>query len=80
MRASSNSNPSSTIISCSSPANVQDETDIIIFYKELFYLFRRIPKHNFLIIGPDETNKFCLQNSSNRNGYIFLTWKQTNMT
>ena len=40
------------------------------------FLVRSIPKHNFLIIGRDmnvqigknENNKFCLHNSSNRNG------------
>ena len=67
--------PSTSNISCSSPTNASDETDLIIFYNELSFLVRSIPKHNVLIIGGDmnaqigreENNKFCLYNSSNRN-------------
>ena len=43
-----NGNPSATIISCNSPTNVNEETDLIAFYYELV---RSIPKHNVLIIG-----------------------------
>ena len=46
-------NPSTAIIFCYSPTNVSEETDHIDFYKELFSLVRRIPKHNVLVIGGD---------------------------
>ena len=45
--------PNTIIISCYSPTNVRDETDLIAFYNELFSLVRIIPKHNVLIIGGD---------------------------
>ena len=69
------SNPSTTVI-CYNPTNASDETDVITFYKELSCLFHSIPKQRVLIIGgdmnaeigKDENNKFCLLNSSNRNG------------
>ena len=58
-----NGNPSTTIISCNSPTNVSDKTNI----NELFSLLRSIPKQNVQIIagdmnawiGKDEKNKFC---------------------
>ena len=71
-----NGNPGATIISCYSPTNVSEETDLITFYNELFSLVRSIPKHNLLVIGGDMNaqicknvnHKFSLHNSSNRNG------------
>ena len=71
-----NSNPDITVISCYSPTNVSDETDLITFYNELSSLVCSIPKNNVLIIGGDrngqigknENNKFSLHNLSNRNG------------
>ena len=51
--ATFNGNPCTTIISCYSPTNANDETDIITFYKEVSSLVRNIPKHNLLIIGED---------------------------
>ena len=68
-------NPCTSIISCYSPTNVSNETDLTIFYNELSFLVHIIPKHNILIIGgdmnaqihKDQNNKFCLHNSSNRN-------------
>ena len=51
MVATFNSNPSATIISCYSAANVSEETDLIAFYNELSSLVRSIPKYNGLIIG-----------------------------
>ena len=67
MCASNNVNPSTTIISCYSITNASDETDIITFYNELFFLVQHIRKHNFLIVGRDmnaqtdkeEYKKFC---------------------
>ena len=64
-----------TIITCYSPTNVSDETDLITFYNELFFLVRSILKHNVLVIGGDMNaeigknvnHKFNLHNSSNRN-------------
>ena len=53
MRAMFNGNPSATIISCYSPTNVSEKTDLIAFYNELSSLVRRISKHNVLIIRRD---------------------------
>ena len=69
-----NSNSWTTVISCDSPSNVSDETDLITYY-ELSSLIHSILKHNILIvgrdmnakIGKDKNNKFSLHNSSNRN-------------
>ena len=74
--ATFNGNPSATIISCYSPINVSEETDLIAFYNELSSLGHSIPKHNVLVIGGDMNaqtdknvnHKFSLHNSSNRNG------------
>ena len=54
------------ILSCYSPSDASDETEIITFYNELSSLVRSIPKHNVLIIDGDmnaqigkrENNKF----------------------
>ena len=48
-----NGNPGATIISCYSPTNIREETDLIAFYNELSYLVHNILKHNVLIIGGD---------------------------
>ena len=73
--ATFNGNPSATIISCYSPTNVSEETDLIVFYNELCSLVCSIPKYNVLIIGGDMNaqigkyvnHKFSLHNLSNRN-------------
>ena len=65
-----------TIISCYSPANVSEETDLVAFYDELSSLVHSIPKHIVLVIGGDMNaqigkngnNKYGLHNTSNRNG------------
>ena len=66
--ATFNVKPSATIISCYSPTNVSEETDLIAFYDELSSLVHSIPKHKVLVIGKNWNHKFSLQNSSNRNG------------
>ena len=53
MAATFNGNPRATIISCYSPTNVSEETELITFYNELYSLVRSIPKHNMLVIGGD---------------------------
>ena len=71
-----NGNPSAAIVSCYSPTNVSEETDLIAFYDELSSLVRYIPKHDVLVIGGDMNaqivksvnHKFSPHNSSNRNG------------
>ena len=76
MVATFNGNPSATLISCYSPTNVREKTDLNTFYDELSSLVRSIPKHNVLVIGGDMNvqigknlnHKFSLRNSSNRNG------------
>ena len=73
--ATFNGNPSATIISCYSPTNVSEETDLITFYYEISSLVCSSTKHNVLVIGEDMNaqigknlnHKFSLHNSSNRN-------------
>ena len=81
MVATFNCNPSATIISCYSPTNVSEETELITFYDELSSLVHSIPKHNVLVIGGDMNarigkngnHKFSPHNSSNCNGQIDFT-------
>ena len=76
MVATFNGNPRAKIISCYSPTNVSEETELIAFYDELSSLVRSIQKHNFLFIGGDinaqiwknGNHKYSLHNLSNRNG------------
>ena len=76
MAATFNGNPRATIISCDSPTNVSEETELVTFYDELSSLVHSIPKHNLLVIGGDmnaqigknRNNKYSLHNTSNRNG------------
>ena len=76
MVATFNGNPKATIISCYSPTNVSDETELVTFYEELSSLVCSIPKHNLQVIGGDmnaqigknRNNKYSLHNTSNRNG------------
>ena len=76
MVATFNDNPKASIISCYSPTNISEETELIAFYDELSSLVRSIPKHNVLVIGRDMNakigkngnHKYSLHNSSNRNG------------
>ena len=57
MEATFNGHPRETTISCYSPNNVIEETELIAFYDELFSLVRSIPKHNVLVIGEDMNAK-----------------------
>ena len=71
LAATFNGNPRATIISCYSPTNVSEETDLVNFYDELSSLVRSIPKHNLLVIaqiGKNGNNKYSLHNTSNSNG------------
>ena len=76
MAATFNGHPRATIISCYSPTNVSEETELVAIYDELSSLLRSIPKHNALVIGRDMNaqivkngnNKYGLHNTSNRNG------------
>ena len=76
MAATFNGNPRATIISCYSPTNVCEETELFDFYDELSSLVSSVPKHNVLVIGGDMNaqirkngnNKYSLNNTSNRNG------------
>ena len=76
MAATFNGNPRAPIISCYSPTNVSEETELDAFYDELSSLVRSIPKHNLLVIGGDMNaqigkngnNKYSLHNTSDRNG------------
>ena len=76
MAATFNGNPKATILSCYSPTNVSEETELVTFCEELSSLVRSIPKHNLLVIGGDmnaqieknRNNKYSLHNTSNRNG------------
>ena len=76
MVATFNGNPRATIISCYSPTNVSEETELVAFYDELSSLVHSILKHNVLVIGRDMNaqigkngnNKYSIHNMSNRNG------------
>ena len=76
LTATFNGNPRATIISCYSPTNVSEETELVAFYDELSSLVRNIPKHNMLFIGGDMNaqigkngnNKYSRHYTSNRNG------------
>ena len=76
MTATFNGNPRTTIISCYSPTNVSEETELVAFYDELSSLVRSILKHNVLVIdrdmnaqiGKNGNNRYSLHNTSNRNG------------
>ena len=76
LAATLNGNTRATIISCYSPTNVNEETELVAFYDELSSLVCSIPKHNLLVIGGDMdaqigkngNNKYSLHNTSNRNG------------
>ena len=76
MAATFNGNPRATIISCYSPTNVSEKTELVTFYEELSSLVRSILKHNLLVsggdmnaqIGKNINNKYSLPNTSNRNG------------
>ena len=70
MAATFNGNPRATIISCYSPTNVSEETQLVTFYDELSSLVRSIPKHNTLVIGGDMNAQIGKNgnNTSNRNG------------
>ena len=52
MAATFNGNSRVIIISCYSPTNVSEETELVTFYDELSSLVRSIPKH-MLVIGGD---------------------------
>ena len=75
MVATFNGNLSATIISCYSPTNVSEETDLIAICNELSSLVCSISEYNVLVIGGDMNaqisknvnQKFSLHNSSNRN-------------
>ena len=75
LAATYNGNPRAPIISCYSPTNVSEETELVAFYDELSSFVRSIPKHNLLVIGGDMNalignngnNKYSLHNTSNRN-------------
>ena len=76
LTATFNGNPRATIISCYSPTNVCEETELVAFYDEISSQVRSIPKHSVLVIGGDmnaqteknRNNKYSLHNTSNRNG------------
>ena len=71
-------NPATTVISCYSPTNVSDVTEVDDFYVSLSSLVRHIPKHNFIVIGGDmnaqighsDTHNFSYHATANRNGQL----------
>ena len=70
-----NGNSRAIIISCYSPTNVSEETELIAFYDELSSLVRSIPKHNVLVIGGDMNAQIGKNGSHN----IAYTTRQTEM-
>ena len=86
MAATFNGNPRATIISCFSPTNVCEETELVTFYGKLSSLVRSIPKHNVFVIGGDMNtqigkngnNNYSLYNTSNRNGQHLIDFMREN--
>ena len=86
MAATFNGNPKATNMSCYSPTNVSEETELITFYEELSSLLRNIPKQNLLVFGGDmnaqigksRNNKYSLHNTSNRNGQHLTDFMREN--
>ena len=86
MIATFNGNRSTTIISCYSPINDSDETDLGAFYNKLSFLVHTIPKFNVQIIDGDMAaqidknvnNKFTLRDSTNRNEEHLTNFTQEN--
>ena len=75
MAATFNGKPRATIISCYSPTNVSEETELVTFYNELSSQVRSIPKHKMLVVGGDMNAqignyKNSLHNTSSRNGHL----------
>ena len=71
MVATFNSNPSATIISCYSPTNATEETDLITFNNKSSSFVRSISIHKVLVIaqiGKIVNHKFSQHNSLSRNG------------
>ena len=76
LTATFNGNPRITIISCYSPTNVSEETELNAFYDKQSSLICSIAKHNVLVIGGDMNaqngkngnNRHSFHNTSNRNG------------
>ena len=87
MAATFNGNPRIAIISCYSPTNVSEETELDAFYDELSSLVRSIPKHNILVIGGDMNaqiwkngnNRYNFHNTSNRNGQHLTEFMMENI-
>ena len=89
--ATFNGNPRARIISCYSPTNVSEESELVTFCDETelvtISLVRNIPKHNVLVIGRDMNaqigknwnNKYSLHNTSNRNGQHLTDFKIENI-
>ena len=75
--ATFNGKPRATIISCNSPTNVSEETELNWSPSSQV---RSIPKHNMLVIGGDMNaqigkngnNKYSLHYTSNRNGQLLI--------
>ena len=71
-------------MSCYSPTNARDETDLDIFNNEQSSLFQSVPKHNVLIrggdmnaqIGKKVNNKFSLYNSSETRNIKQILYKK----
>ena len=86
MVAMVNGDPSATIISCNSPTNISEETDLIAFNSELSSIVLCIPTHKGLVVVGDMNDqivknvnhKFNLHNSSNRKEEHLTDFMQEN--
>ena len=80
MVATFSGNPKVTAISCYSPTNCSEETEVSTFYDQLSQLIKQIPKHHILLIGGDMNAKIgsnecegdSYHDSTNRNGEYLL--------
>ena len=84
--ATFNGNPHTTVVSCYSPTNVCEETDVIEFYGHLDSLVRSVPKHYVLVVGGDmnahiglsDGHKHCYHDATHRNGEHMFNFTNEN--
>ena len=69
-----NGNPCLNIISCHSPTNSSDISDVECFYEDISDVVSNVPKHNCLLLGGDFNaqlgHHFGYHQNSNRNGAL----------
>ncbi|CAH3033812.1 unnamed protein product [Pocillopora meandrina] len=87
MIATFNGNPQTTIISCYSPTNISDETEVKKFYQELISVTKQVSKHNLSHklrcdfnghLGQLDGFKYAYHIQTNRNGSMLKDYINEN--